>query len=203
VRIRIAIKKSFSSKLLGWVFFGLLVASALLFGQINRYLNELGSGLLIVGKLSVERLAKISSLYYYWALALAVFVWSCFVVIRRQNRLRSSPPLRFLQAAFWSIGILATIYVPLVYGTSLKSGELYVVSVELNENGAPPICGARLFETPSQLVYWNAENGVGHINSIPASKIKTVRYLKTSNIFEAAKAASAKPSTRQPNCDTD
>ncbi|HEX3106715.1 MAG TPA: hypothetical protein VHQ22_19925 [Terriglobales bacterium] len=180
MRIQPAIKKLFDRKLLHWVFLGFLLASAFFFGQINRYLNELGSGLLIVGKLSMERLSEISSSYYYWVLALVGFVWSCFLVIRKQNQVlgRSSIPLHFLQAAFWSIGVLVTIYVPLVYGTSLKSGDLYVVKVSLNENGAAPICGARLFETSSQLLYWNAENGVGHIDGIPTSKIKTVSYLK-------------------------
>lgn len=204
MRVQAAIKKTFDSKLFRWMYWGFLLASALLFGQINRHLDELAIGPLIVGKLSIERLAKISSSYYYWILALVVFVWTCFWVIRRQNQLleRSSISLRFLQAALWAIGILVTIYVPLVYGTSLKSGDLYIVRVELTENGTPPICGARLFETPSQLLYWNAQDGVGHIEAIPSSKIKAVNYLRTKNIFEAAKVAAAEPSTHQPICDT-
>jgi hypothetical protein len=204
IRIQNVTKKAINSKMLRWVFWVFLLASAFLFGQINRYLNDSGSGLLIVGKLSTERLAGISSFYYYCALALGVFVWTCFFVVRRQIQQAEhvSTSLRFLQAAFWTIGILVTIYVPLVYGTSLKSGDLYVVRVELTENGTPPICGARLFETPSQLLYWNAQDGVGHIEAIPSSKIKAVNYLRTKNIFEAAKVAAAEPSTHQPICDT-
>jgi hypothetical protein len=204
VRIQNALKKALDSKMLPWVLWGFLLASTFLFGQINRYLNDSGSGLLTVGKLSTERLAKISSFYYYCTLALVVFVWSCFFVVRKQNQQSEyvSLSLRFLQTAFGTIGILVTIYVPLVYGTSLKSGDLYVVRVELTENGAP-ICGARLFETPSQLLYWNAQNGVGHIDAIPSSKIKAVNYLATKNIFEAARVAAAAPSTHQPICDAD
>jgi hypothetical protein len=59
-RTAIAIKRVLLSKAFYWVIFGYLLAGIVLFGRINVYLHQVGSGTLVAGKLSSEHLQRIN-----------------------------------------------------------------------------------------------------------------------------------------------
>lgn len=202
--IRTTYIKVFAGKAVAWGLFAIMLVGIFLLGRINIYLHEAGVAPLIVGPLSPERLSRISAVCYYQTLLLTLFSWSCFFMIRAHH----GPPghaagvaLRWLQAAFFLFGVISTFYLPIAYATSLKSGEFYVIRMELSGGKSPP-CAIRLLETSSQLVYWHAEKGTGYVDSVSTSKIGTTEYVRVENVVKLALKASQAPKP-EPNCDVE
>lgn len=200
--VRSAARRSFESRAIAWFFSLFLLVITFFFGQINKYLMAMGSRASITGPLSSEFLGRISSNYYYWTLLLAFFSWACFLILRSHQRsqARSSIPVfTCLKAAFLVFGILATLYLPIVYATSLKSGRYYIVKFSLSDKQSP-VCALRLLETSSHLFYWHAENGVGQLESVPISRVAATSYLRVDNIFRLAQEAAETNVAEPRNC---
>ena len=200
--VRTAYAKAFTGKAIAWCFFATMLAGIFLLGRINIYLHEAGSAPLLAGPLSLERLSRISPICYYQTLVLAVFSWSCFFLIRTHH---GSPghaggmALRWFKGTFFLFGVISIFYLPIAYAASLKSGEFYVIRMELSEGKSPP-CTIRLLETPSQLVYWHSEKGTGYVDSVSTSKIRTTTYVRVVNVVDIALQASRSHEAEPKDC---
>ncbi|HZT34286.1 MAG TPA: hypothetical protein VFA15_00085, partial [Nitrososphaera sp.] len=190
------------TRAIAWLLFGALLVCTFLFGKANWYLHEIGPHAMLVGKLAEKDLTIFSAKYYDWNLVLIFLSLGCFFLTRA---LKDVPGLArqgarpFLQGAFFLFAVLSTMYAPIIYGSSIKSGDLYIVRLQAAEG--EPVCGIRLLETPTQMLYWRAQNRQGRVESVQVSKLKSVDYRKIAGIAEGARAGLQFPSS--PDCGPD
>lgn len=183
------VQKITATRTISWMLFGALSVCTFLFGRANLYLYEIGSRAMLVGKLAEKNLSVASQKYYDWNLVLILLSLVSFFLTRS---LREAPGLArhgaysFLRGAFFLFAVLSIVYAPIIYGSSIKSDELYIV--RLQSVAGDPVCGIRLLETPTRMLYWRAQNGQGQVESIMVSNLKSVNYLKLAGIAETARA---------------
>jgi hypothetical protein len=171
------------------------------FGQINRYLDRAPFDV-ISGPLDSKNLQDGTVAPLLWTALLAVFgLISCSFL--HPGRLAPMSRLANIARAF-VFGVLCVFsallvfYVPIVFGASLRDRQVYIVRMQI-EGEAAPVCGARMLESSSQILYWTAANKAGQTKVVAQSKVNAIDYQSTARLLELARQAALSPAA-QPQC---
>jgi hypothetical protein len=186
-----------------WALVVWVLVSAFWFAAITAYLGGLPHDVL-AGKLSATNLLDTGTRHFYSSIALALFACSgCWLPGLRQPQADGVPitwSRRALYAVLCLFAGLSVANIPIVFGASLRNKEVFIVRLHLDGQTDSP-CVARMLESPTQLLFWRAEDRTGYVESVAVSRIKSIDYMHAANVLDIAANAlrSAQP---EPACET-
>jgi hypothetical protein len=179
-----------------------VLISAVGFVTISSYPHGLHQNVMI-GRLVAATFLEDTSTHRYSVVFLAVLSCSGCLLLTSLPWSSSTTAAAWIRRALFSVlclfSALLVLAVPLAFGATLRDREVYIVRMRLDE-GTPWICGARMLESPQRLLFWQAKNGFGRIEAVATSRIKTVEYVRSANLWKLGLDASTTDGP-QPECD--
>lgn len=199
----------------------LLLLIVLYYWWLLKMLTQYSSDVdVAVGELKVYQLDDVSGLawIYYRTVFVCLFsylIYSHFAAFAQQPKLPPTqsypsvePPQnaarRNLARYTWMGFLLATallaLQLPILYGRLVHVPIYPLVEVNLSDHDYSPVCGLLVLETATTVSLWHAKNGIGQVDVLPRSSVRSTTTGQTLNLLTLAREAVANHTSVRPEC---